>query len=112
MSKYIERAIGYLKKRMKKIIMGIVICGVIIAALGVTATVVIYNKINANVNYTEEQAKEIALQEIPGEVVKVKKDLDLDDMAFEYDIKIKDANNRIKEVSVDAEFGAVTDVDR
>ena len=69
----------------------------------------LYNIIKSNINYTEKQAKEIALSQVPGEVVYVIKDIDLDHLGLEYDIKIKDKNNIIREVTVDSKYGAISD---
>lgn len=69
----------------------------------------LYTIVKSNVNYTVDQAKDIALSQVPGKVVYVKKDLDLERFALEYDIKIKDKNNIIREVTVDSKFGAVSD---
>ena len=50
------------------------------SAIGLCALggVVLYNIVKSNVNYTEQQAKEIALSQVPGQVVYVTKDIDLD----------------------------------
>ena len=69
----------------------------------------LFNIIKSNVNYTETQAKEIALEQVPGQVVYVAKDLDFDRFTLEYDVKIKDKNNIIREVTVDSKFGAISD---
>ncbi|MFN8604503.1 MAG: hypothetical protein U0Z74_00140 [Romboutsia timonensis] len=61
---------------------------------------VLYNIVKSNVNYTEQQAKEIALSQVPGQVVYVTKDIDLDHLGLEYNIKIKDKNNIIREVTL------------
>ena len=71
--------------------------------------VVLYNIVKSNINYTEQQAKEIALSQVPGQVVYVTKDIDLDHLGLEYDIKIKDKNNIIREVTVDSKYGAISD---
>ena len=111
MNKSIESIIESLKKNKKRIVKGILISGVIIVGLGVAGTTVLYNIAKENINYTEEQAKEIALKLVPGEVIGIRKDLDLDDFTFEYDIKIKDTNNMLREVNVDASLGVITDAD-
>lgn len=111
MNKSIENIIERVKKNKKRIVKCILISGVIIVGLGVAGTTVLYNIAKANINYTEEQAKEIALKLVPGEVIKIRKDLDLDDCTFEYDIKIKDTNNMLREVNVDASLGVITDAD-
>lgn len=81
------------------------------SAIGLCALggVVLYNIVKSNVNYTEQQAKEIALSQVPGQVVYVTKDIDLDHLGLEYNIKIKDKNNIIREVTVDSKYGAISD---
>ena len=81
------------------------------SAIGLCALggVVLYNIVKSNINYTEQQAKEIALSQVPGQVVYVTKDIDLDHLGLEYDIKIKDKNNIIREVTVDSKYGAISD---
>ena len=73
--------------------------------------ILLFNIIKSNINYTEEQAKEIALKQFPGEIIYISKDLDFDRLTLEYDIKIKDGNNIIREVTVDSKFGAISDID-
>ena len=81
------------------------------SAIGLCALggVVLYNIVKSNVNYTEQQAKEIALSQVPGQVVYVTKDIDLNHLGLEYDIKIKYKNNIIREVTVDSKYGAISD---
>lgn len=111
MNKNIGNVIEVLKKNKKRIIRGTLIFGVVVIGLGVTGTMVLYNRAKSNINYTEEQAKEIALKLIPGEIVRIDRDLELEDLTFEYDIKIKDENNMLREVTVDAGLGIITDSD-
>lgn len=95
MNKSIEKIVEGLKRNKKRIIKSISIGGVVIIVLGVAGATVLYNITKSNINYTEEQAKEIALNLVPGEVVRVRKDLDLEHCTFEYDIKIKEEKNNI-----------------
>lgn len=111
MNRSIEKIVEGLKKNKKRIIKSISISGVVIIGLGVAGATVLYNIAKSNINYTEEQAKEIALNLVPGEVVRIRKDLDLEHCTFEYDIKIKDENNLLREVNVDANLGVITDLD-
>jgi len=98
------------KNKMKKtIIKAISIFSASVIGLCVLGGVVLYNMVKSNVNYTVEQAKDIALSQVPGKVVYVRKDLDLECFALEYDIKIKDKDNIIREVTVDSKFGAISD---
>ena len=98
------------KNRIKKnIIKFVSIFGGCTIVLGTLVGLLLFNIIKSNVNYTETQAKEIALEQVPGQVVYVAKDLDFDRFTLEYDIKIKDNNNIIREVTVDSKFGAISD---
>ena len=111
MNRNIEKVVEGLKKNKKRIIKGFSVFGVVIIGLGITGSIAIYNMAKANINYTEEQAKEIALKLVPGEVVRIRKDLDLEYCTFEYEIKIKDSNNMLREVNVDSNLGVITDSD-
>jgi len=96
-------------KLKKKIIKYVSIFSVGIVGLSVVGGLAIFGIVKSNVKYTEQQAKDIALKQIPGKVVYVRKDLDLERFVLEYDIKIRDKNNIIREVTVDSKFGAVSD---
>ena len=96
-------------KLKKKIIKYVSIFSAGIVGLSVVGGLAIFGIVKSNVKYTEQQAKDIALKQIPGKVVYVRKDLDLDRFVLEYDIKIRDKNNIIREVTVDSKFGAVSD---
>ena len=111
MNKYLEKVKEIISKNKKKIIMGASVFVVAVVALGGTGTIFAYNKIKANINYTAEQAEAIALQAVEGEVLKVNKKLELEDLSFEYEFKIKDSNNILREVTVDSNLGVITDID-
>ena len=96
-------------KLKKKIIKYVSIFSAGIVGLSVVGGLAIFGIVKSNVKYTEQQAKDIALKQIPGKVVYVRKDLDLERFVLEYDIKIRDKNNIIREVTVDSKFGAVSD---
>ena len=66
-------------------------------------------ELDSELGIKEQQAKEIALSQVPGQVVYVTKDIDLDHLGLEYNIKIKDKNNIIREVTVDSKYGAISD---
>ncbi|MGG5462851.1 PepSY domain-containing protein [Clostridium sp. B9] len=100
-----------LKKYKKKIIIA---CTVIVlggVGLSLAGGAFLYNKTKASIKYTEKQCEEVALKQIPGEVVKVEKDVDLEDSTVEYEFKIKDKNNMLKEITVDSTSGAIVDID-
>lgn len=97
-----------IKKKIKKLI---IIALVTLITVGGAASIFLYNAIKGNVNYTLEAAKEIALGQVPGEVISVERDIEVEDLSFEYEVKIKDQNNMLREVSVDALHGMITDID-
>lgn len=111
MNRNIEKVVEGLKNNKKRITRSVSIFGIVIIGLGVACTTVLYKTAKANINCTEEQAKEMALKLVPGEIIKIRKDLDLEDCTFEYEIKIKDTNNVLREVNVDANLGAIIDLD-
>ena len=111
MNSIIEKLIDSIKRNKKKIIKRASIFGAIVVGISLAGTIGLYSIAKLNINYTEEQAKEIALKLVPGEVVRIRKNLDLDNFTFEYDIKIKDTNNVLREVNVDANLGVITDAD-
>ncbi|MDZ5253556.1 PepSY domain-containing protein [Clostridium sp. LIBA-8841] len=100
-----------LRKYRKKII----IAGTVVALGGVGVSAAggafLYNRMQSNIKYTQGQCEEVALKQIPGEIVKVKKDMDLEDGTFEYDFQIKDKDNMLKKITVDAASGAIVDID-
>ena len=96
-------------KLKKKIIKYISIFSAGIVGLGVVGGLVLFGIVKSNVNYTEQQAKDIALAQIPGKVVYIKKDLDLDRFTLEYDVNIMDKNNIIREITIDSKYGAISD---
>ena len=106
--KRIKEIINRDKKNLKK---GISIFIVLVVLLSTLAIKIVYSIANSNVNYSVEEAQEIALKAIDGEVLRVNKNLELDNFSFEYEFKIKDSNNILKEVTVDATFGVITDLD-
>lgn len=70
-----------------------------------------YNNLKANVKYSQEDAKKIALEKVPGEVLKVKEEIDEDNNSLIYEFKIKAKDNTIKEVEVDSKMGNIVDID-
>lgn len=97
------------KYRKKIIVSGVVI---VLAGVGVSAAggAFLYNRVQSNIKYTQGQCEEVALKQIPGEIVKIKKDMDLEDGTFEYDFQIKDKDNMLKKITVDATTGAIVDI--
>lgn len=111
MNNYLEKVKKVINKNKKKLIIGTSIFVVSVCLLGLTGVAFVYNKAKSNINYSIEQAKEIALKTIEGEVLKVNKKLELEDFSFEYEFKIKDSNNILREVTVDSNLGVITDFD-
>ena len=107
MSNNLENVKIFAKKQKKKIYM--IIGGIIV--LGGIGSVGIYSIIKSNANYSVEEAKEIALRSVGGEVLGVNKKIELEDLAYEYEFKIKSSNNLLMEVTVDSRYGVVTDID-
>jgi uncharacterized membrane protein YkoI len=70
-----------------------------------------YKEIKANVKYLPEYAKKIALEKVPGEVLKVKEDIDEENNSLIYEFIIKAKDNTIKEVEVDSKMGNIVDID-
>lgn len=111
MIRNLEEVKNIILKKKKAIIKGIsIICisGIMVATL---SGAFIYSVSKKNTNYTVEEAKEIALKAVNGDILKVNKNLELDNLSFEYEFKIKDNNNILREVTVDSNLGVITDLD-
>ena len=111
MNKHLEMAKEIIKRNKKKIVRSfsiLLVLGIVICSIGAIA---LYKIAKSNVNYTVEEAKEIALQAVQGDILKVNKRLELDNFSFEYEFKIKDSNNILMEVNVDSKFGVITEID-
>lgn len=93
-------------KGIKRTLIGLTI-GII--TLGIIGTIMIgtisLGWIKKQVNYTEEQAKIIALESVPGEVLDIQKELD--DFMLIYEVRIRDINNRLQKVEVNAKYGTI-----
>ena len=111
MNKYLETAREIIKRNKKKIVKRISILLVLGVAVCGIGAITVYSIAKSNINYTLDEAKEIALQTVEGEVLGVKKKLELDMLGFEYEFKIKDSNNMLIEVTVDSNLGAIIDLD-
>ncbi|MGL6174733.1 MAG: PepSY domain-containing protein [Cellulosilyticaceae bacterium] len=93
-------------KGIKRTLIGLTI-GMI--TLGIIGAIVIgtvsLGWIKEQVNYTEEHAKTIALESVPGEVLEIQKELD--DFMLVYEVRIRDTNNRLQKVEVSAKYGTI-----
>ena len=111
MDKYLEPIREKIKTNKRKIIKRASIGVAIIAGLGIAAFTTVYSIAKSNINYTVEEAKAIVLQAVQGDILKVRKSLELDNLSFEYKFKIKNSNNILIEVNVDSNLGVITDID-
>ena len=111
MNKYLEPIREKIKTNKRKIIKRASIGVAIIAGLGIAAFTTVYSIAKSNINYTVDEAKVIALQAVQGDILKVRKSLELDNLSFEYKFKIKNSNNILIEVNVDSNLGVITDID-
>ena len=111
MNKYLDNIRETIKRNKKKLIRKISILRASVAIIGVASVIAVYSIAKSNINYTVDEAKEIALQAVEGEVLGVKKKLELDTLGFEYEFKIKNSSNMLMEVTVDSNLGAITDLD-
>ena len=108
MDNYIEKIMEIINKNKKKLIITTSICVFSVVGLGLAGATLTYNKAKSNINYTTEQVKEIALGAVKGDVVGIRKKIELDTCSFEYEVKIKDENNILREVTVDTNLGVIT----
>lgn len=108
MSNHLEKVKEIINKNKKKLIMR---TSIAVVGLGVAGVTAVYSIAKSNINYTIEEAKEVVLKAIEGDVLKVNKNLELDSFSFEYEFKIKDSNNILREVTVDSNLGVITDLD-
>ena len=111
MNKYLDNIRERINRNKKKLIRKLSILIASVAIIGVAGVIAVYSIAKSNINYTVDDAKEIALQAVEGEVLGVKKKLELDMLGFEYEFKIKDSNNMLMEVTVDSNLGAIIDLD-
>lgn len=102
----LKEGISKHKKKIKRTIISVVMLGIV---CGIGAGGFAFYKIKESTKYTMEQAKEVALKAVSGTVVKSEKDYD--DLHVEYEFKIKDDKNMLHEVTVDAESGAILEID-
>ena len=111
MNKYLDNIRERINRNKKKLIRKISILISSVAIIGVAGVIAVYSIAKSNINYTVDEAKEIALQAVEGEVLGVKRKLELDTLGFEYEFRIKDSNNMLMEVTVDSNLGAIIDLD-
>lgn len=70
-----------------------------------------YYYANQHDNYKENQAKEIALSHVDGEVLTITKQLEIEDnpteSEYEYEVEVKTADNLLQEVTINARTGTI-----
>lgn len=99
------------KVNKKKIIkVGVSIVTIAIVGAGIFCGVV-YSYAKSNVKYDKSAAELIALQKVPGHIVKFQKEINFEDATFEYKFEIKDEDNMLKELTVSSKSGAITDIE-
>ena len=98
---------GFYKTYKKRIIavMSISILIVIIAA-GIVGKVV-YSRAKTNTKYTQDKLAQIALEQVPGEVIGVEKELNFEKAVYEYEFRIKDKGNMLQIVKLDSQNGVI-----
>lgn len=100
-----------IKKTKKKIIKIIlIVVAIVFIGSGIIGGT-IYSYAKSNTNYNEKQLEEIAIKKIPGEVIKVEKELDFEEATFEYTFKIKDKEDMLQEITISSKSGAITDIE-
>ncbi|MBU3220274.1 PepSY domain-containing protein [Clostridium algidicarnis] len=95
------------KKRIITVISISLLAVVIVAGI---SGMVVYSKLKANLKYSQEDLQKIALVKVPGEVIKVEKELNIEEAVYEYKFKIKDKENMLQIVKLDSESGAILKV--
>lgn len=78
--------------------------------LGIAGVGAGFYYVKSNINYTQSDCQKIALEKIPGEVIKTEKDIDEDTLSLTYEFKIKGKDNLLNEVEVDSKSGAIVDI--
>ena len=70
-----------------------------------------YYYANQNDNYTESQAKEIALSHTDGEVITITKHIEIEDnpteSEYEYEVEVKTADNLLQEMTISSRTGTI-----
>ncbi len=69
-----------------------------------------YSRAKSNMKYNQEQLQKIALGKVPGEVLKVEKELNFEDAVFEYEFKIKDKDSMLQVVKLDSQYAVILGV--
>ena len=99
---------GAIIKKIKKVTIITVTSVIVLGGAGAYAG---YRYIQSNENYTQADCQKIALKQIPGEIIKTKKDFNEDTLSLTYEFKIKGKDNLLNEIEVDSKSGAIIDID-
>jgi len=99
-------------KTYKKRIITVIAISVLTAiiATGIIGKV-IYSRAETNTKYTQDKLSQIALGQVPGEVIEVEKELNFDEAVYEYEFIIKDKENMQQIVRVESKNGVILMVD-
>lgn len=91
----------------KRIITAISIGIITVIIVGGAAAGMVYSKAKGNLKYSQEQLQQIALGKVPGEVIKVEKELNFEEAVYEYEFRIKDKENMLQIVKLDSQSGVI-----
>lgn len=106
---FINKVFEILKTNSQKIKKIFIIFSIISFLIIITSLICYYIFVKSNLNYTESQAEDIALELIDGAIFRREKEID--DGILEYKFDIIDKNNIVREVSVSSKTGAIIDFD-
>lgn len=123
----VKRAMkAYLKKDTLKIV-SIVLCAALVLAIGISCAIgiPILSAAKGNINYTEAQAKEIAIEYLTEqnpewaddiEILRIVRDLDVEgrikNARYVYVLDVHNGRNNVVEIEIDSKTGKILDVDR
>ncbi|MFR1378531.1 PepSY domain-containing protein [Clostridium neonatale] len=106
---FINPVLKILKNNPQKIKKIFIIFSIISFLMIIMSLICYYIFVKSNLNYTESQAENIALELIDGAILRREKEID--DGILEYKFDIIDKNNIVREVSVSSKTGAIIDFD-
>lgn len=104
------KAKEFFKKYKKRIITVMIVSMLAIIIIAASVGGVVYSHAKSNIKYSQEQLEKIALGKVPGEVLKVEKELNFEGAVFEYEFKIKDKDNMLQIVKLDSQYGVILGV--
>lgn len=111
MKNILDETVEKVKVNKNKIIkVGVSIVVIAIIGTGIFGGAV-YSYAKSNIKYDKSAAELIALQKVPGDIIRSQKELNFEDATFEYKFEIKDKDNMLKELTVSSKSGAITDIE-